>query len=53
MMALYQIPYVIITSMYSGYVMGEVVAILYFVRLCKSSRKFTLAQRMDHFTLSF
>ena len=30
-MALYQIPYmyVIITSIYSGYVMGEVVAILY------------------------
>ena len=34
---------------YLGYYMGEVAAILDFAKLCKSSGKFTLAQRMDLF----
>ena len=38
---------------YSGNSMDEVAAILDFARLCKSSVKLTLAQRMDLFIGSF
>ena len=37
---------------YSGYFMCAVVAILDFARLCNSSGKFTLAERMDLFIMS-